>query len=178
MRPILTAFLTVLLLSGCSTGIKVYKSPPTEKAVNVKQAEKKQAKANKSFDKGMSFYAQGKYHQAIKMLTKSISANPDNWKAYYYLGLCQQKTKRYDRSLVTFNNSLKYGPADKLIIAEINYLLGISWEKTGYADKARSKYSYALRLNPDLTEARLALKRIEIADAKNNKGKKKDLRGF
>ena len=125
-------------------------------------------------------YQKGQYTQAIKHLTRSISENGKNWEVYYYLGLCEQKTGRFDRSIGSFNNSLKYCTAPGSTISNIYLALGVSWEHEGYLYKAGDTYAVALRLNPTLIEAETGIKRIEakVAKAEAEKKNKKDAQAF
>ena len=111
--------------------------------------------------------------QAIKHLTRSIAGHPENWESHYYLGLCQQQTGRFDRSIGSLSKSLKYCPVDHRLRGNVYYALGLGWEKEDYLHKAGEKYRTAWRLNPELVEAKAAIKRIEIKTAKAEKEKKK-----
>ena len=84
----------------------------------------------------------------------------------------QQKQKRYDRSIGSFNNSLKYAPIDRAIRAKIHYTLGISWEEEGYLHQAKDKYMQATRLDPRLDSAKIALERVTAKTLQAEKEKK------
>ncbi len=150
----------VLAMMGCSSSTETIKSHAVDDAPTaIKQTET--LVADSHFDQGKRLYFTGDYYQATKHFIRSIATNRMNWQAHYYLGLCQQKTGRFDRAIGSFNNSLKFCPSDDDVIARINYALGISWENEGYLHKARAKYGYAFKLNPTLMEAKAGMDRVE-----------------
>lgn len=166
---VLTVF--CLTIIGCSSNTKTIKTQPVEEEGIVLNRGRAVA-ADNHLEQGKALYFKGKHTQAIKHLTRSISANFKNWESHYFLGLCQQKMERYDRSIGSFNNALKYCPSEKLIIAKISYNLGFSWEKEGYLHKAAEKYGYALKMNPDLAAAQSGADRIKSKTGDSDKTKK------
>jgi len=167
-----------LVIAGCSSNTKTIQTHPAEdEGLTLNQG--RAVAADNHLEQGKALYFKGKYAQAIKHLMRSITNNYNSWESHYFLGLCQQKKERYDRSIGSFNNALKYCPPEKLIIAKITYNLGFSWEKEGYLHKAAEKYSLALKMNPDLAAAQLGTERIKSKTADSDKTQEnKDEKAF
>ncbi|MCP4569744.1 MAG: hypothetical protein GY841_19360 [FCB group bacterium] len=172
MRWILPAIIIALIAMGCSTKTTTIKTRPTDEASSIMK-NSNIISSNQHLQQGKHLYLKGKYKQATKHLTRSITGYGENWEAHYYLGLCQQKSERFDRSIGSLSKSLKYCPVKHRLRGNIFYALGISWENENYLHKASEKYREAQRLNPELVEAKAALIRIEIKTAKADKKMKK-----
>jgi tetratricopeptide (TPR) repeat protein len=171
MRPLITAVAIIIFAAGCTTKTTVIKSHPIDEAPqSIHQSET--IAAGNHLEQGKQMYYRGEFTQATKHLVRSIASNHENWEAHYYLGLVQQKTGRYDRAIGSFNNSLKYGPPDAKMMAQINYCLGISWENEGYWEKAKEKFSLALQFDPKLDGAKSAVDRVSAKAIEAKKSKK------
>jgi Flp pilus assembly protein TadD len=148
------------LMVGCTTRTVVIKDHPADTAPQ--QVKKTKIKVSDNhLEQGKRLYFREKYSQATKHLIRSIANDNTNWEAYYYLGLTQQKRKRFDRAIGSFNNSLKYVPSGAQLRAQIFYALGVSWEKEGYLEKARQMYTQAVQLNPEYAQAKVANDRVK-----------------
>jgi tetratricopeptide (TPR) repeat protein len=156
---------------GCSTKTVITEPHPTDSAPQtIKQS--KVTVSDNHLDVGKKLYFKGKYNQATKHLVRSIANNKENWEAFYFLGLTQQKQERYDRAIGSFNNSLKYAPINRSVRAKIHFALGISWEEEGYLYRAKDKYSQAARLDPRLDSAKVGIERVTAKTLKAEKEKK------
>lgn len=176
MRSLLLLLVAALFIAGCTSTTVIKTRPVSNGGQSVVKMNKP---AENHTEQGKRMYFKGKYKQAVKHLSRAIAKNQDQWEAHFYLGLCQQKIKRYDRSIGSFNNSLKYCPPDREIIAQLNFYLGKSWEEEGYLAKARDKYILVLKVSPQYAPAKVGLNRIETKSAqaklkakKKHKGKK------
>jgi len=173
MRILIILIAVAVFITGCATKTTVIKTQPAD----TKPTEIKQSKvivSDNHLTQGKRLYFKGKYNQATKHLIRSIANNSENWEAYYYLGLTQQRKERFDRSIGSFNNSLKYVPNDPIIRSQIHYALGISWEKEGYLSKAAEKYKMAVKLNPDYRQAKVAANRVKEKTLKAETREKKE----
>jgi len=171
MRVAITLIAAIIITAGCTVKrVNVQTQPTDSSTQTIKQS--KVIVSDNHLNQGKKLYFKGKYNQAVKHFVRSIANNRENWEAYYYLGLAQQKQERYDRSIGSFNNSLRYVPMDRVIVAKINLALGESWEEEGYLDRATEKFSQAARLDPKLNSARLALKRVHAKTLKAEQEKK------
>jgi tetratricopeptide (TPR) repeat protein len=171
MRVAITLIAIFVIAAGCTVKKVAVETHPTENSAQTIQ-QSKVIVSNNHLEQGKKLYYKGKYKQAIKHFVRSIANNRENWEAYYYHGLAQQKLNRYDRSIGSFNYSVRYAPPDRVIIAKINLALGESWEEEGYLDLATEKYTQAVRLNPKLDSAKVGLERIKIKTMKAEKEKK------
>lgn len=176
MRFLITLIAIVIFAAGCTTKMTVIKTHPADNAPqSIKQS--KAVVSDNHLEQGKHLYFKGKFNQATKHFIRSIANNRENWEAYYYLGLTQQKKDRYDRAIGSLNNSLKFAPPDQEIRAKINYALGISWEHEGYLVKANDKYKKAYKLNSKYTQAKVAIDRIKTKTLKAEKIKKSRKKG-
>ncbi len=165
MRVAITLIAILVIAAGCTVKKVAVETHPTDTPTQTVQQSKVIVSDN-HLEQGKKMYYKDKYSQAVKHFVRSIANNRENWEAYYYLGLAQQKQGRYDRSIGSFNNSVRYAPPNRAIIAKIDLALGESWEEEGYLDRATEKYSQAARLDPKLNSARLALKRVQAKTLK------------
>jgi tetratricopeptide (TPR) repeat protein len=166
----------MFVITGCTTRTAIIKTHPTDDAGQSMQSGKKVASTG-HLEQGKRLYYRGKYNQAIKHLIRAIANDRKNWESYYFLGLSQQKKKQYDRSIGSFNNSLKYCPPNPLIQAKVHFSLGLSWEQEGYFHRAQEKYVLALDFNPKYTNAKMGIDRVKAKALKAEKNKKKKKKG-
>jgi tetratricopeptide (TPR) repeat protein len=176
MRILLATLTLMFLLNGCAQRADVIETYPVDDASQVfKQSENQVSEDHLA--QGKLMYHKGEYGQATKHLVRALDNNQENWEAYYYLGLVEQKQGQYDRSIGAFNNCLKYCPTTHPLLTEIYLALGESWEKEGYLDKAKEKYSLALGIDPRQPEAKAAMERIRQKELKADATKNKDNKG-
>ena len=57
------------------------------------------ATGHADFIKGASFFAQGKYEQAIKEYEEELRADPNYVQGHYIVGLCYARLKNYDKAI-------------------------------------------------------------------------------
>jgi len=176
MRFVIALTAMCVLVAGCATKTMVITSRPADDASDSITKSKEIVAAN-HLEQGKQLYAAGKHEQAIKHFVRCIATDNQNWEAYYYLGLTQQKQSRFDRAIGSLNSSLKFAPPNDQVRAGIFYALGVSWENEGYLDKAHNYYKEANRLDPKLSNAQTALERIETKRLKADTDKKTKTRG-
>lgn len=167
----------IMLLAGCTKKVEIVQVVPAENGpAAIKQS--KMIVSDNHLEQGKHMYYKEKYPQATKHLVRAIANDAHNWDAYYYLGLVQQKQQQWDRSIGSFNNSLKFCPQASPFLGDIYIAIGFSWEKEGFLDKAGEKYNYALKINPEHAGARAGLERIKDKQTKAEKKKKMDKHAF
>jgi len=171
MRIVTVLIAIMIFAAGCATKTVVIKAHPTDEAPQAMQ-DTKVVVSDNHMEQGKHLYFKGKFNQATKHFIRSIANNRQNWEAYYYLGLTQQKTDHYDRAIGSFNNSLKYCPSEPTTRAKIFYALGVSWEEEGYLEKAGEKYKQAIQLDPGYAQAKVATERIRTKTLKAETRKK------
>ena len=177
MRTAIALMVIAALAVGCATKTTIIKTSPIDEAPeSFKQSQT--IVSDNHLEQGKKLYFAGKYEQAVKHLVRSIASNSENWETYYYLGLVQQKKERFDQAIGSFNNSLKYAPADNRTKAKITFSLAFSWEQEGYFDQARERYLQAMNLDPDLQSAQAAIDRVKAKTEKADKKKKLGEKAF
>jgi Flp pilus assembly protein TadD len=113
-------------------------------------------------DTGYSAYLQGRWDEAERLIARAARLDPGATRAATNLGLVQAATGRTEAALATWTRAL--GPA----AARMN--LGFALAAQGRVAEARAHYVEALRLQPDLAEARQALAKLEQAQAPPSPG--------
>jgi tetratricopeptide (TPR) repeat protein len=180
MRLLTVLIAIMIFVTGCATKTVIIKSHPVDEAPQTAK-DSKVIVSDNHMEQGKKLYFKGKFTQATKHFIRSIANNRENWEAYYYLGLTQQKRERFDRSIGSFNNSLKFAPHDNILRAKIHYALGVSWEHEGYFTKANEKFKLALSLYPGYKQAGVAMKRVKtktLQAESRKKAKKKGDKAF
>lgn len=119
------------------------------------------------WDKGVSLFNQKQYRQAIREFHAVLNANPDYWKAWYYIGAGHYYLQGYENAIDAFDNFIKGAEKSEQDQAAGYYFTGFSHYKLEQFDKAiptLGKYisiSEKNRLKIDVT-ARAALGRSYI----------------
>jgi tetratricopeptide (TPR) repeat protein len=146
---------------------------------------------NPNFDEAMTGLARalhgtGNDAEAKTWLHKAVTANPENYKAWYELGSLEAKNDRpsalvdYEKALsIQPNFALAHREFGVLLLQEKDYeaagkhlaeaaklgleeapvynFLGITYSRTGRVRDGIQSYRHALKLQPDLAEAHLNL---------------------
>ncbi|MFH0930600.1 MAG: tetratricopeptide repeat protein [Candidatus Zixiibacteriota bacterium] len=123
---------------------------------------------------GKKFYHRGKYAKALQEFKKAVLADPRNWEARYYLGLCYQKLEHYTDALSEFELCLEVENIDKLFISKIRFSLAYSLEMTGDLEKSEVQYQLAYSLDPDNKPAYKGMERVKEKRGKLTKVKIKE----
>jgi arylsulfatase A-like enzyme/Flp pilus assembly protein TadD len=152
---------------------------------------KKCLELNPNFDQAMTGLARALYHQgdgagAKSWVEKALKYNPQNYRAWYEMGIIQSKTDKvaavsaYEKALSIQPNfalghrglgmlqfqQQNYAEAAKhlarsielgLVDAKLFNFLGIAYSRTNRERKAIEDYRKALQLDPQLAEAHLNL---------------------
>ncbi len=106
------------------------------------------------FEQGLSALSQEKYDEAIKLFEKTIEIKPDLAPAYNYLGLAyKEKAEDNQKVIAAFRKSIELNPK----YASPYENLGKLYYGMGEMDKAEEYCLKAVKLQPDLVSANLAL---------------------
>ena len=105
---------------------------------------------------------QGEYAKASRSTRSSSRRIPPKGKALYQIGrVASLSGQRLERGKECLTLYLRHEPKpDEPSLASAHYRLGLLYEKTGDRDLARREYSAALDLEPSLSDAREALKKV------------------
>ena len=89
----------------------------------------------------------------------ATAARPDSDVAYGITSAFYRRRARWGDALLMSEKQFKLisGDASSTKIANVHYALGLSHEKLGHADKARTEYQAAVAANPANEDARKAL---------------------
>jgi len=105
-------------------------------------------------DLGLAYYELGNYSDSQSSFDRSIRLNPNQFSTWLGMGLLAERQDKPEVALRDFAVSLKLEPNVQ------GYLgLGRTLAATGHRTEALSAYELALRISPDLAEARRALGR-------------------
>ncbi|MBI2843035.1 MAG: tetratricopeptide repeat protein [Armatimonadetes bacterium] len=102
--------------------------------------------------RGLKAYKAGDYAAAVAELEQATLENPQDFEAFLYLGAAYAGVARHNAAIGAFKRAEELRPND----ARIHYNLGQAYEAAGVPKEAFFEYSYALRLNPYHTLARMA----------------------
>ncbi|MCJ7497935.1 MAG: tetratricopeptide repeat protein [candidate division Zixibacteria bacterium] len=142
-------------------------NPPPSPAKNYGQ----EVASQKHLSNGKKFYHQGKYAKALQEFKKAVIADPRNFEARYYLGLCYQKLDHYKESISEFELCMEVENGDKLFISKVRFSLAYSLELTDELEKSEVQYQLAYSLDPDNKAAYKGIERVKEKRGKLTKVK-------
>jgi arylsulfatase A-like enzyme/Tfp pilus assembly protein PilF len=162
-----------------------------EKWEEASEELQKSLELNPSFDQAMTgvaraMFSLGKVDEAKQWLNSALKYNPQNYKAWYELGLIESRQDKaaaaseYERAISIQNNFApahrdlgmlhfqqeRYVDAAKQLAkaadlgmeeAQLYNFLGISYDRTGRLSQAVASYQHALKLDETLAQAHLNL---------------------
>lgn len=111
---------------------------------------------------GMFYQDQQKWDAAFEALEALLKADPDNWDALYQVGRAGALSgKRLDRAEECLKRYFGHAPGpEQAPLANAHFRLGQVYEKKGNKAQARAEYQTALKLDPDLKDAKEALAKL------------------
>lgn len=110
----------------------------------------------------MKHMQSGRYGEAIDLLNKYISANPQNYSGLYLRGLCYEKRGQFDNASLDLKRALKLAPQNREVQQSI-YRIENVWKKKLY-DKIEG-HKREIAINPNK-----AVSYLEIGKAKKDLG--------
>jgi tetratricopeptide (TPR) repeat protein len=108
--------------------------------------------AQTSFSRGETYFTQNKPQEAVPFLENAILENPDDIKAYLYLGIAYQQLERPDDAVAVYLKALPKGGGETARIACNLGNLYFSMEKP---DSAERYYTQAIEADPSYAAAYL-----------------------
>src|SRR5262249_54282517 len=108
-------------------------------------------------DAGYSYYLQGRHEDAVRSLKTAARMSPDDPRVQTNLGLALAASGKEDEALA----ALTRAGGSAVGHANLGYLLAA----TGKTERARLHYREALKLQPQLDAARLALAKLDGGNA-------------
>ncbi|HXI13667.1 MAG TPA: tetratricopeptide repeat protein [Thermoanaerobaculia bacterium] len=111
---------------------------------------------------GSHYEGSKQFQKAFDVYEGQLRDQPDNMSALYQIGkVASVSGQNLDRGLEAMTKYLRHTPKEgSPPLANAHYRLGGIYEKKGNRDEARKAYREALRLNPELKDAREALAKL------------------
>ena len=111
--------------------------------------------------RGMAYFSQSRYAEAIEDFSASLRLDPSCYKAAYYRGVVQSVLQDYDRAIEDFDLALSIHPYHFYS----RYRRGMAWWHVGDYVQALADSEAALKLEPE-NEAVLRLKTLALEKLK------------
>jgi tetratricopeptide (TPR) repeat protein len=106
--------------------------------------------AQTAFEEGERLFIHNKPEAAVPQLRAAITQQPENQKAYLYLGVVYEQLGQYDQAIDILSRGLET-PGTLSPVLHLN--LGNNLFRLERYQEAELQYSSAVRLNPNLTPA-------------------------
>ncbi|MBS1779524.1 MAG: tetratricopeptide repeat protein [Bacteroidetes bacterium] len=101
------------------------------------------------FSRALLFQQTGQYLRALNDINKVLEQEPDNARAYYVKGSCEDQDGDYQQAIGSFNKAIEYGDGDPIF-----YLgRGIAEVKSGNAQDAITDMGHVIDHNPKSGQA-------------------------
>jgi tetratricopeptide (TPR) repeat protein len=132
-------------------------------------------------DRGYGYYRRGKFDAAEQNLRKATELDPKNTLAWSNLGMALAQLNRYDESLSAFEKSTQ---RNGMPVTRPQALCNVAFIQASQGKwiEARDSYALALKEEPGMQKARIALQRIneemsasKSKDRADNKRRVRDL---
>jgi superkiller protein 3 len=101
-------------------------------------------------ERGIQLYQQKAYAHAQAELRRALRANPDDWKAPFYVGAVQIEEKRYGMAIPYLERALTLNPTESKILNA----LGVTYFKLGRLDMAKGYFWASLEVDPTNKDAK------------------------
>lgn len=122
-----------------------------------------------------------KDQEAIAIFQRIIELDPENYKAFYNLGITYENLEMFEKALKNLKKALEINPEHKFSY----YNIGLIYETQERLEDALGFYNKALEIDPKFLYARHArnavrdlIERNENSGEKKKSSLKKDLRNF
>jgi superkiller protein 3 len=105
---------------------------------------------DKDFINGINQFKQGHYREACELFEKAAQKFPENFEAFFNLGLSYFNSEKIDDAITSLEKAVKL----KSDIAEVHFALGeCYYHKENNKDKAIEAFSNVLKLQPNNAKA-------------------------
>ncbi len=95
-------------------------------------------------ERGIHLYQQKAYPHAQAELRRALRANPEEWKAPFYVGAIQIERKRFGMAIPYLERALTLNPTEPKILNA----LGVAYFKLGRLDMAKGYFWASLEQDP------------------------------
>ena len=110
------------------------------------------------FSKGLNYYDQGRWREAIKAFERAALAEPDYHLAYFALGITYSRLELWDEALTSFAKAVALSPYH----AESYLGLGVAYTVLGRDSDALEVCRKAVQIKPEYAQAHYALALIYL----------------
>jgi tetratricopeptide (TPR) repeat protein len=111
--------------------------------------QKSPHKARPYINRGLAYYNQGNYIQAMSDYNKAIAIGPQFIYPYEYRGLIYIKEGEIPQAISEYDTAIKINP----YYAEVYYHRGLAFLKQNNYSQALADYNKAIELNPEYVDA-------------------------
>lgn len=154
--PLMAILLIMLFCFSCSTGRGLYtfdqKDPLPETEAGYEgddeQIQEKAEESGSSLSSGLDNLRHNEYEAAARDFKKTLSSDPGNVEAYYYLGLANQNMERWSDAIEGYRAALRFNPD----FFEANFNLAAIYSILEKYDLAADYFQKALKTSPDDAE--------------------------
>jgi ribosomal protein S12 methylthiotransferase accessory factor len=105
---------------------------------------------------GVSLKELGRYGEAIEVLRRAETCDPERTDIYNLMGFCYFKKKAHEKAIECFRKVLALDPGSAIDYANI----ASNYRDMGEAEKAIQYYTLALELDPTIEFARESLEKL------------------
>lgn len=109
--------------------------------------------ATSYLEQGLAAFKSGDYDTAISLLETATREEPENYRAFNYLGAAYAGKGKYNAAIGAFKSAEQINPD----VVSIHYNLGQAYEAAGVPAEACYEYESCLRMDPNYTRAHDAL---------------------
>ncbi len=151
--------LVIMVMSGCLSAAGDF----------VAAADSTQHVSRHLYDRVMDEFRQRDYEAALAGFRFFLELHGQSalaGNAQYWIGECQYRLGRYNDALESFYNVVSYYPLSPKLAAS-TLKIGQSYTKLGDKEKARMMYERVVDQYPDMTEAEVARRALELYGVKN-----------
>lgn len=110
-----------------------------------------------NFNRGVDAFKSGDMDTAIEALEAATHDDPQNVKAFNYLGAAYAAKGRYNAAIGAFKTAEQIAPG----VASVHYNIAQAYEASGILNEAEYEYERALQINPDYARAKEALAKLK-----------------
>ncbi|MBY0308525.1 MAG: tetratricopeptide repeat protein [Phycisphaerales bacterium] len=121
------------LISGCS-------HTPSQPQSGIEALEQRRAQAQRAYEKGQELTLVGQYDDAINVYKESVTLDPRNMLAWYYLGVICNHQRRYAEAVEAWRIAADLTPSDP----RAYFALGLQYQDLGLLPDAAQCYDRAL----------------------------------
>ena len=105
-----------------------------------------------ALDEGLRLYESGRYEQALPFLLRAVQAEPNNPRAWTWLGACYIRLNRFREAIEALQRAIRLDP--RSVVG--HFFLGIAYANAGQVGAARTAFQEVQRLDPKSAYARSA----------------------